>query len=262
MRAPDQTSKANHSRPKHTPWPSRIRLLAMKAPRLEVLLEDNHLLAFNKPAGLATMGAAAGKPTLVSLARQYIKRKYHKPGNVYLGVVSRLDAPVSGVVLLARTSKAARRLAQQFREGSVRKTYWAVVEGRVARSEATLVDWLKADQRRQRMAVVQTQSAEARQARLSYRRLHVGATESLLEVELQTGRKHQIRVQLAHCGHPVLGDRKYGARQAFAEGIALHARRLVVQHPTTAQPISICAPLPRVWRSLAVVRESALAAED
>lgn len=231
----------------------------MAAFPLEILFEDNHLLALNKPAGLATMGATGGKPTLFGLARGYIKRKYHKPGNVYLGIVSRLDAPASGVVLLARTSKAARRLAAQFRHGRVQKTYLVVVEGRVLRPADTLLDYLAHDEQRQRMAVVGADTPGARAARLSYRRLCVGATESLLEVELQSGRKHQIRVQLARRGHPVLGDRKYGARQAFACGIALHAWRLMVEHPTTGQSIALTAPLPAAWQRLAAVREAGFA---
>ncbi len=231
----------------------------MDAFALQILFEDNHLLALNKPAGLATMGAIPGKPTLLGLARQYIKQKYHKPGNAYLGLVSRLDAPASGVVLMARTSKAARRLVRQFRQGRVQKTYWVVVEGRVLRPAARLVDYLARAEQQQRVAVVGRETPGGKAAYLSYRRLGMAAAESLLEVELQTGRKHQIRVQLACCGHPVLGDRKYGARQAFARGIALHARRLVVEHPTTGQPIALTAPLPAAWRRIAAVREAGLA---
>ncbi len=231
----------------------------MAAFPLEILFEDNHLLALNKPAGLATMGASRGKPTLLGLARQYIKQKYHKPGNVYLGIVSRLDAPASGVVLMARTSKAARRLTRQFRRRRVQKTYWAVVEGRVQRPSATLVDWLARDEPQQRVAVAGPDAADAKPARLSYRRLFVAAAESLLEVDLQTGRKHQIRVQLARHGHPVLGDRKYGARQVLLGGIALHACRLVVEHPTTGRSIEITAPLPAAWQRIAAVRDSGLA---
>jgi len=242
--------------------PGQLRLFAMDSSALEILFEDNHLLALNKPAGLATMGAARGSPTLLALARQYIKRKYHKPGNVYLGIVSRLDAPASGVVLMARTSKAARRLSRAFRERRVQKTYWVIVEGRVHARSATLEDYLARDQRLQRMAVVDSSTPHARPARLSFRRLCVAAAESLLEVELETGRKHQIRVQLARQGHPVLGDRKYGARGAFARGIALHARRLAVEHPTTGESVLITAPLPAAWQSLAVVRDAELSRRE
>lgn len=214
---------------------------------LSVLYEDNHLLAVNKPAGLATMGTPAGKPSLLEVARRYVKERYHKPGGVYLGVVSRLDAPVTGVVLLARTSKAAARLTEQFRSKSVQKTYWALVEGTVEPAEGTCVDYLVHDDRHRRVHVTSKAAAGAKEARLGYRRLKVRGEATLLEVELQTGRKHQIRVQLAEIGHPVVGDRKYGSRRKFAAGIALHSRRLVFAHPVKGTPIALVAPLPDYW---------------
>jgi 23S rRNA pseudouridine1911/1915/1917 synthase len=219
----------------------------MNPPPLEVLYEDNHVLAVNKPAGLPTMGTPGGQPTLLTVAKDYVKRKYHKPGNVYLGVMSRLDAPVTGVVLLARTSKAARRLTEQFRTHSVRKIYWALVEGTIEPPADRLVDWLAQDERHRRMHIVGPTLPGAKEARLSYRRLAIQGPTSLLEIELQTGRKHQIRLQLAHHGHPIVGDRKYGSRQTLADGIALHAWRLVVAHPTSGEPLAIEAPLPRAW---------------
>jgi 23S rRNA pseudouridine1911/1915/1917 synthase len=182
---------------------------------IEVLYEDNHLLAVNKPALLATMGVAEDKPSLLTLAKEYIRQEYHKPGNVYLGIVSRLDAPVTGVVLLARTSKAASRLTEQFRDHRVEKIYWALVEGGVDASAAELHDFLCKDER--------------------HRRMHV------------TGRKHQIRVQLSHASLPIVGDRKYGSSTSFPRGIALHARRLVVEHPVRKEPLTIEAPLPESW---------------
>ncbi|MGA2617792.1 MAG: RNA pseudouridine synthase [Thermoguttaceae bacterium] len=214
---------------------------------MRILYEDNHLLAVDKPAGLPTMGTPTGKPTLLSLAKEYVKQKYRKPGNVYLGVMSRLDAPVTGIVLLARTSKAARRLSEQFRNRTVQKTYWALVEGIPQPAAGVHVDWLAADQRHRRMHVVGRGLPGAREARLAYRRLAVRAAVSLVEVELQTGRKHQIRLQLAHHGHPVVGDRKYGSRRPFPVGIALHARRLVVGHPIGGAPLLLEAPLPAAW---------------
>ena len=220
---------------------------------LAVVHEDNHLLAVLKPAGLATMGLPADKPTLLTVAKQYVKDRYRKPGNVYLGVISRLDTPVTGIVLLARTSKAARRLTEQFRNRTVQKTYWALVEGVVDPAAGECVDWLFADERHRRVRVVDATRPGAKEARLAYRRLEQLAGHSLLEVEPQTGRKHQIRVQLARRGHPILGDRKYGGRRAFPVGIGLHARRLVVNHPVGGQPVVLEAPLPPAWHTLGVV---------
>lgn len=216
--------------------------------RLHVLYEDNHLLAVVKPAGLATMGVKEGTPSLLNIARQYIKDRYQKPGNVYLGAMSRLDVPVSGIVLFARTSKAAARLTEQFRTRSVEKTYWALVEGRVEPAVGAFVDWLAEDERHKRMHVVGPQLPGAREARLTWTRLAILASLSHVEVQLETGRKHQIRLQFAHHGHPILGDRKYGARGKFPDGIALHARRLIVEHPVRAERLEFDAPPPRAWR--------------
>ncbi len=219
----------------------------MSIPALEVLYEDNHLLVLNKPAGLPTMGTPGPAPTLLILAKDYIKAKYHKPGNVYLGVMSRLDAPVTGVVLLARTSKAAARMTEQFRTHAVQKVYWALVEGSPPETAGTLVDWLTQDERHRRMHVVAADQAGAKEARLSYRVLAGDGRMSLVEVQLETGRKHQIRLQMAHHGHPVAGDRKYGSQLKFSTGIALHARRLVVAHPVRDESLVLEAPLPKSW---------------
>lgn len=224
----------------------------MRLPRLQVLYEDNHLLAVVKPAGLATMGVAADKPSLVQLARQYVKRRYQKPGNVYLGVVSRLDAPATGVVLFARTSKAARRLTEQFRTRGVQKTYWAIVEAVVQPETGECADFVVRDERRQRMETAGPKAPGAQEARLTYRRLKTFGGLSLLEVGLQTGRKHQIRVQLAHRGWPILGDRKYGSRRPFPSGIALHAKRLAIVHPVKGEVIEFQAPLPKSWLALGI----------
>jgi len=217
-------------------------------PPLEILYADNHLLAINKPAGLATMGLAPGEPTLLEAAKAWVKAQFAKPGNVYLGVVSRLDAPVTGVVLLARTSKAAARLSEQFRQHRVDKVYWALVHGPVDPPVGDCLDWLRKDERHRRVAVVRPGLSGGQESRLRYRRLEVLGGDTLLEISLETGRKHQIRVQLAHRGHPVVGDLKYGSRREFPRGIALHARRLVVMHPVdAARPIEITAPLPLYW---------------
>jgi 23S rRNA pseudouridine1911/1915/1917 synthase len=222
---------------------------------MQVLYEDNHLLAVVKPAGLATMGVTADKPSLLAEARQYIKHKYHKPGNVYLGVVSRLDAPVTGVVLLARTSKAAARLTEQYKSRSVEKTYWALVEGAISPADGQLVDWIGPDPRHRRMHLTAAGAPEAREGRLHYRTLRPMDRLTWIEVLLETGRKHQIRLQLSGHGYPILGDRKYGSRRTFAAGIALHARRLVVEHPVRkGTRLELVAPLPAAWRKAGVAQ--------
>lgn len=220
--------------------------------QLHVLYEDNHLLVVVKSAGLPTMGTPEGQPTLLTVAKEYVKQRYQKPGNVYLGVVSRLDAPVTGVVLLARTSKAAARLTEQFRTRAVEKSYWAVVEGIVEPSDGQLVDWLCEDERHRRMHIVGPTMPEAKEARLTYRLQSIVKGNSWLEIELETGRKHQIRLQLSHHGYPIVGDRKYGSRVPFSSGIALHARRLVVSHPTTGERLEFEAPLPATWRKFGI----------
>ncbi|MCA9187426.1 MAG: RluA family pseudouridine synthase [Pirellulaceae bacterium] len=213
-----------------------------------ILYEDNHLLVLNKPAELPTMGALAGKPTLLDWGRQYLKVKYHKPGNVYLGVVSRLDAAVSGVIVFARTSKAAARLNEQFRGRTVEKVYWAVVHGDVPQREGTWEDWLHKNDARHRMEVARAGTGGAVHAVLSYRvesRIAGGFTR--LTVELRSGRKHQIRVQCAARGLPIVGDRKYGSTCGFAAGIALHSRRLELQHPVGGAALCFEAPVPEGW---------------
>ena len=211
---------------------------------MDILYEDNHLLVINKPAGLATQGVVEGAASVVTAAKAYLKAKYKKPGNVYLGVVSRLDASVSGVLVLARTSKAAARLSEQFRERKVQKVYWAVVEQPLNPAEGELIDWVKKDERNQRMAVVPRHTLGAQRARLSYRTLAKRQDGCLVKVTLDTGRKHQIRLQLAAAGCPILGDRKYGSRRKLSGGIALHARRLEFEHPVSKEPLRFEAPPP------------------
>jgi 23S rRNA pseudouridine1911/1915/1917 synthase len=224
----------------------------MKQPRHfaapEVLYEDNHLLIVNKPAMLPTMGVPDDRQSLIQLAKEYIKRKYSKPGNVYLGIVSRLDAPVTGIVVMARTSKAAARLSAQFRDRHVQKIYWSLVTGVPSPREGSCHHWLRKDERHRRVHVTQADLDTAQEARLQYRVLEqVKGDLSLVEVQLETGRKHQIRVQLAAIGHPICGDRKYGSQSAFPDGIALHARRLILEHPVRRQPLEIEAALPASW---------------
>jgi 23S rRNA pseudouridine1911/1915/1917 synthase len=219
---------------------------------LWVLYEDNHLLVINKPAGMPTMGAARGQASVVHAAKVYLRKKYKKPGNVYVGVISRLDAFVSGVLVLARTSKAAARLSAQFKQGTVEKFYWALVEHNVGLSDGQWSDYVLKDERAQRMRVVAPDRAGAQHAALRLARIakpRAGAT--LLEIQLLTGRKHQIRVQLASRGLPILGDAKYGSSHPFPKGIALHARRLVVEHPVKNERFEFQAPLPSYWRQWA-----------
>ena len=216
---------------------------------LDILYEDNHLLVVNKPAGIATMGLPDGEETLLTVAKEYVKSRYDKSGNVYLGVVSRLDVPVSGAVVFARTSKAAARLNDQFRDHTVKKIYHAIIEGNISPKEGLLVNHLCEDERHRKMWVTARPTAASKEARLRYKCVkHVG-NRSLLEVTLETGRKHQIRLQLSHKGHPILGDRKYGAKTSFLKGIALHATRLTIAHPVTREQLTFEAPLPQCWRN-------------
>lgn len=221
---------------------------------LSILYEDNHLLVINKPAGLPTMGVTEDRPSVLSVAKDYIKTRYDKPGNVYLGVVSRLDAPVTGVLVIARTSKAAKRLNEQFHARSVEKTYWALAEGKITPPDGLYVDWMTEDKRHRRMWVVGPTIPDAKEARLTYHTLSSIKKGTHLEIHLETGRKHQIRLQLAERGHPILGDRKYGSVRPWPEGIALHARRLAFDHPVLHERITIEAPVPKSWAAMIDLR--------
>ncbi|MCH2201411.1 MAG: RNA pseudouridine synthase [Fuerstiella sp.] len=204
-----------------------------------VLLEDNHCLAIAKPAGLLTMGDDTGDMSAADLAKEYLRQKYAKPGNVFLGVVHRLDRPVSGTLLFARTSKAASRLSDQFRRGIVRKTYIARVEGDVKSENGERVDWLLKDKQRNHVSVVPAATKGARECRLRYRVIKTVRKSTLVEIHPLTGRSHQIRVQLAHMGHPVAGDVRYGAIDKLGSRIMLHAARLEFIHPTLRKDIVI-----------------------
>jgi 23S rRNA pseudouridine1911/1915/1917 synthase len=215
---------------------------------LQVLYEDNHCLAVYKPCGVVSAHFQGGAKTCDMLVREYLKAKYQKPGKVFLGVVHRLDRPVSGVLLFARTSKAAARLSEQFRLGTVEKTYWGIVEGEVANLAGSLEDWLRKDEERGRVEVVGADEPGARQALLHYERRSSRGGLSLLELRPQTGRTHQLRVQLAHHGHPIVGDAKYGSVTVFERTIALHARSLTFLHPVRYEPVTLTAEPPASWQ--------------
>ena len=227
---------------------------------LDVLFEDNHLLVLNKPTLLATMGAAPGEPSLLEQARQYIKKKYNKPGNVYLGVVSRLDAHVSGGIMFARTSKCASRVSEQLRKQTVEKTYRAIVPAGVLPTKGTLENWVVKDDASRRVRCVANQDVtfagehgkteHPKRAKLHFSVVATDAKRDvdLIEVNLETGRKHQIRVQLSHAGCPIVGDVKYDSQSPFSSGIALHCCRLQLLHPTLKTPLDFEVPPPSFWK--------------
>jgi len=225
--------------------------LSSEQPSLQVqaLFEDNHCLVVNKPGRLLTTEDATGDATLESAAKDYIREKYNKPGNVYLSLIHRIDRPVTGCVLFARTSKAAARLAALFRERKVQKLYLALVEEKVDSPAGQCLDYLLKDEKTNTSRVVAKDRKNAQHAELSWKRLQVltlkGRAFSLLEVRPVTGRSHQIRVQLSHMGHVIVGDAKYGASSRFGEGvIALHSYGLDFEHPTRDEMICVRAPLP------------------
>ncbi|MBY0370162.1 RluA family pseudouridine synthase [bacterium] len=200
---------------------------------LEVLYEDNHLIAVNKPVGLLIQGDASGEPTLLDAVRHYLKSKYFKPGKVYLGLIHRLDRPVGGVVVLARTSKGAARLSEQFRTHTVEKTYHALVEGEPDAPAGRVEHYLQESGVGQPVQVHADPAPDRKKAVLEYEVLRAGKSFSLLRIRLETGRKHQIRAQMAALGHPLAGDRKYGATLGFnRDGIGLIASSLEFDHAT------------------------------
>ena len=214
--------------------------------RWPVFHEDNHLLALYKPAGLLVQGDETGAANLLDLAKAWLKQRHHKPGRVFLGLVQRLDRPVAGVMLFARTSKAAARLSAQLRTRQTRKVYLAVVEGRLPSERGKLTNHIERQDRLSRIAPQPTSSS--REARLSYRVLETADDRRLVEVELETGRKHQIRLQLAHIGCPIVGDARYGARAVLpSRQIALLAREITIDHPTRHEMLSFACPLPSGW---------------
>ena len=215
---------------------------------MDPLYLDNHLLAVSKPPGLLTQADRTGDPDLVALAKVYLKERFDKPGDVYVGLVHRLDRPTSGVVMLARTSKAASRLSDQFRRRVPTKRYLAIAEGELGDGGAW-TERIDAIDKGGGGSVDVVSVGEGQRAALRYRTLARESGRSLVEVELLTGRKHQIRAQLAELGASILGDFRYGNPRPFADGhgVALHAYALTVEHPTQAHPVTVAAPPPAAW---------------
>jgi 23S rRNA pseudouridine1911/1915/1917 synthase len=210
-----------------------------------VLYEDNHLLIVNKSSGILSQSDVTGDLSLVDLCKSYLAEKFHKPGAVFLGLVHRLDRPVSGVVVLARTSKALERMNALFRNKETQKTYWAIVKNKPPVAENTLKHWLLKDDKKNRTTAFKRETAGAQYAELSYRVLAEESGHWLLEVNPITGRPHQIRVQLASMGCPIKGDIKYGDAEPNQDGsICLHAKQLTFKHPVRKEPLTIKAPIP------------------
>ncbi len=210
---------------------------------MEIVYEDNHIVVVNKAAGEIVQGDKTGDTPLSEMVKQYLKEKYNKPGNVFCGVVHRIDRPVSGLVIFARTSKALERLNKMLREGEIHKTYRAVVEGHPAKKEALLENWLVSDGRINKTFVTDSRNPDAKLSRLEYRTVESGDRYSLLEINLLTGRKHQIRAQLSAMGHPIKGDLKYGARRSNRDGgISLQAFRIRFTHPVSKEEIDLSIP--------------------
>ena len=222
---------------------------------MTVLYEDNHIIAVNKTCNEIVQGDKTGDVPLSETVKAYIKEKYNKPGDVFLGVTHRLDRPTSGVVLFARTSKALTRLNEMFKSHEqIRKTYWAIVQGKPKMVEARLENYLIRNEKQNKSYIAKQGAKDAKLAILTYKTLTVGDHYSLLEINLETGRHHQIRCQLAAIGCPVKGDLKYGAKRSNPDGgICLHARQIAFEHPVSHDEIVITAPIPEdsIWQQLA-----------
>lgn len=220
---------------------------------MEVLYEDNHIIVVNKAPGEIVQGDKTGDTPLVETVKAWIKEKYAKPGNVFCGVVHRLDRPVGGLVVFAKTSKALSRLNDMFRNGEVHKTYWAITRNMPSEPNAELTHWITTVERNNKSYASLTPKPGAKESRLAYRHIASGDRYHLLEVNLMTGRKHQIRVQLSAIGCPVKGDLKYGDKRSNPDGsISLMARHIEFVHPVSGNTISLTAPVPDdpLWRAL------------
>ena len=221
---------------------------------MEVVYEDNHLIIVAKRSGEIVQGDKTGDTPLSEIVKQYIKETYAKPGAVFLGVVHRLDRPVAGLVVFARTSKALERLNRMFAEGKVRKTYWAITKNRPSEESATLTHWLRRNEKQNKSYASESEKPGSKKAMLKYTVIGASTNYTLLEVQLMTGRHHQIRCQLAAIGCPIKGDLKYGAQRSNPDGsISLLARSIEFEHPVSHEVIRAVAPLPneKLWHDIA-----------
>ncbi|MDX1627757.1 MAG: RluA family pseudouridine synthase [Fulvivirga sp.] len=224
--------------------------------KIKVLYEDNHLLIVNKPAGQLVQADKTGDQTLADEAKAYIKEKYNKPGDVFLGVIHRIDRPVSGVVVLARTSKALERMNKLFKDRKVTKTYWAISDAKPPQVSDTLEHWLKKNHKINKTVASNKKSGKAQKAILDYELIGKIGANYLLQVNPVTGRPHQIRVQLAKIGCPIIGDVKYGASKPNRDGsIHLHAKSIQFEHPVKREQLHVEAPIPKeqIWQLFAGV---------
>ncbi len=219
---------------------------------MEILYEDNHIIAVNKTCNEIVQGDKTGDTPLSEIVKAYIKTQYNKPGEVFLGVTHRIDRPTSGVVLFARTSKALARLNEMFKSHEqIQKTYWAIVQGEPKQPEARLENWLVKNEAQNKSYITKPGAKDAKQVVLSYKTLAKGDHYTLLEVNLETGRHHQIRCQLAAIGCPIKGDLKYGAKRSNPDGgICLHARQIAFIHPVKKEPVTIVAPVPKEFLTI------------
>ncbi len=220
---------------------------------MEVVYEDNHIIIVNKQSGEIVQGDKTGDRPLSDLVKDYIKEKYQKPGEVFLGVVHRLDRPVSGLVVFARTSKALTRLNKMFAEGQVHKTYWALVQNCPKEHDGTLEHWLVRNEKQNKSYAYDRERPNAKKAILKYKVIGRTDNYTLVEVQLMTGRHHQIRCQLSTMGCPIKGDLKYGAKRSNPDGsISLQSHRVEFEHPVSHETIAIEAPLPHdpIWQGV------------
>ena len=219
---------------------------------LQVLFEDNHIIIINKRSGDITQGDKTGDKPLSDVVKEYVKEKYNKTGNVYLGVVHRLDRPTSGAIIFARTSKALERLNKMLRDKQINKTYWAVVKNHPKKEKDTLLNFLKKNPKNNKSSVFNKEITDSKKAVLHYQVIKKLDNYTLLEVDLETGRHHQIRAQLAAIGFPIKGDLKYGFNRSNKDGsIHLHARKIEFIHPVSKEKIIVTAPTPNevIWRA-------------
>lgn len=213
---------------------------------IPILFEDNHLLVVVKPPNLLSQGDATGDEDLLTLLKEYIRVAYQKPGNVYLGLVHRLDRPVGGVMVFAKTSKAASRLSEQIRDKTFGRSYLAVVEGHPKKTTGSVRNFLLKDRQKNLVEVVKPRVPGAQEAQLDYEVIDMNRDRSLVRISLRTGRSHQIRVQMAELGHPLYGDRRYGPRTNERRQIALWAERISFLHPTTKEKLEFSEAPPAI----------------